>query len=504
MAVMAATRIVAPNGWGWLADHTGRDLFLIRLACLLTFLGFGLDLRAAGLLGAVRRGGAVGFLLECLPAHPGVAESGFAQGRCPGLQPDPAVGFGRVHPGRARRGRGARSAACDRLSAAGAGLSVRADGAVQSRHSGRRAGDTRACPGYLVAGRQAARGHRPVAHLFADSDGPRPLLQLLFRTSGEPRLRPLPHRPVLGLGGLVGDRPVPGPASDPGQDFTASHPAREHRFDGLALAADRALRRSAGNPGVRPDAACRQLRRVSRRLDRPGAPLFPGTQPQSRPGAVHQPELWCGRCAGKFRQRLRLGRFRRRDGLCRRCGRILHRPDHRLAAGGSAALVFGCCGSTSQSATGPGTMRNDGCGSGRFSVSMGSSQAGELAVRGRHWGRYRAGGDLARVEAVASALGFGVDGPQVVRDRRCGVGHCPEPAQLGMMAGMQGPKPHDRTRLNPAAAAGRSAPRRPSLPPSRRRRPSGAACRRRPAEWRRGCNRRPRTGSDGSPAECGH
>ncbi|CAI8750776.1 MULTISPECIES: MFS transporter [Methylococcus] len=42
MAVMAATRIVAPNGWGWLADHTGRDLFLIRLACLLTFLGFGL------------------------------------------------------------------------------------------------------------------------------------------------------------------------------------------------------------------------------------------------------------------------------------------------------------------------------------------------------------------------------------------------------------------------------------------------------------------------------
>lgn len=40
MAVMAATRIVAPNCWGWLADHTGRDLFLIRLACLLAFLGF--------------------------------------------------------------------------------------------------------------------------------------------------------------------------------------------------------------------------------------------------------------------------------------------------------------------------------------------------------------------------------------------------------------------------------------------------------------------------------
>ncbi|MDD2769942.1 MAG: MFS transporter [Methylococcus sp.] len=42
MAVMAGSRIVAPNCWGWLADHTGSDLRLIRLACLLAFAAFAL------------------------------------------------------------------------------------------------------------------------------------------------------------------------------------------------------------------------------------------------------------------------------------------------------------------------------------------------------------------------------------------------------------------------------------------------------------------------------
>lgn len=40
MALLAGTRIVAPNCWGWLADHTGRDLSLIRLACFFTLIGF--------------------------------------------------------------------------------------------------------------------------------------------------------------------------------------------------------------------------------------------------------------------------------------------------------------------------------------------------------------------------------------------------------------------------------------------------------------------------------
>ncbi|RFA30901.1 MFS transporter [Alkalilimnicola ehrlichii] len=42
MAILHATRIVAPNLWGWLADRSGRRMFIVRLAsavALLTFLG---------------------------------------------------------------------------------------------------------------------------------------------------------------------------------------------------------------------------------------------------------------------------------------------------------------------------------------------------------------------------------------------------------------------------------------------------------------------------------
>jgi PPP family 3-phenylpropionic acid transporter len=40
MAILQATKIVAPNVWGWLADRTGRTLRIIRLASLLTWLAF--------------------------------------------------------------------------------------------------------------------------------------------------------------------------------------------------------------------------------------------------------------------------------------------------------------------------------------------------------------------------------------------------------------------------------------------------------------------------------
>ncbi len=40
MAILQATKIVAPNVWGWLADRTGRTLMIIRLASLLTWLAF--------------------------------------------------------------------------------------------------------------------------------------------------------------------------------------------------------------------------------------------------------------------------------------------------------------------------------------------------------------------------------------------------------------------------------------------------------------------------------
>lgn len=41
MAILAATKIVSPNLWGWLADRTGRALRLIRWTAFLTLCAFG-------------------------------------------------------------------------------------------------------------------------------------------------------------------------------------------------------------------------------------------------------------------------------------------------------------------------------------------------------------------------------------------------------------------------------------------------------------------------------
>jgi PPP family 3-phenylpropionic acid transporter len=40
VAIMMATKVVAPNVWGWIADHTGQRMNLVRLACLLSILAF--------------------------------------------------------------------------------------------------------------------------------------------------------------------------------------------------------------------------------------------------------------------------------------------------------------------------------------------------------------------------------------------------------------------------------------------------------------------------------
>lgn len=38
LAVLMATKVVAPNVWGWIADHTGRRMAIVRLASLLSIL----------------------------------------------------------------------------------------------------------------------------------------------------------------------------------------------------------------------------------------------------------------------------------------------------------------------------------------------------------------------------------------------------------------------------------------------------------------------------------
>jgi PPP family 3-phenylpropionic acid transporter len=40
VAILMATKIVAPNVWGWIADHTGRRMLIVRIASLLAAVAF--------------------------------------------------------------------------------------------------------------------------------------------------------------------------------------------------------------------------------------------------------------------------------------------------------------------------------------------------------------------------------------------------------------------------------------------------------------------------------
>jgi len=40
IAIILATKIIAPNIWGWIADHTGRHIALVRLTSFLAALSF--------------------------------------------------------------------------------------------------------------------------------------------------------------------------------------------------------------------------------------------------------------------------------------------------------------------------------------------------------------------------------------------------------------------------------------------------------------------------------
>ena len=40
VAIIMATKIIAPNIWGWIADHSGNRMRIVRIACLLAMLSF--------------------------------------------------------------------------------------------------------------------------------------------------------------------------------------------------------------------------------------------------------------------------------------------------------------------------------------------------------------------------------------------------------------------------------------------------------------------------------
>lgn len=42
VAILPATKIIAPYIWGWLADHTRRSMFIIRIACIFALLSYSL------------------------------------------------------------------------------------------------------------------------------------------------------------------------------------------------------------------------------------------------------------------------------------------------------------------------------------------------------------------------------------------------------------------------------------------------------------------------------
>jgi PPP family 3-phenylpropionic acid transporter len=40
MAIVMATKIISPNVWGWIADHTGKSMLIVRIGCLLAAVCF--------------------------------------------------------------------------------------------------------------------------------------------------------------------------------------------------------------------------------------------------------------------------------------------------------------------------------------------------------------------------------------------------------------------------------------------------------------------------------
>src|SRR5690606_1811620 len=47
-AAIMATKVIAPNAWGWLADRSGRRLAVVRLGAALAWLSFGALLLGQG------------------------------------------------------------------------------------------------------------------------------------------------------------------------------------------------------------------------------------------------------------------------------------------------------------------------------------------------------------------------------------------------------------------------------------------------------------------------
>ena len=65
VAILPATKLIAPYIWGWLADHTRRSMFIIRVASILALASFAFCICSSGTLVVSYRHAAFQFFLEC-------------------------------------------------------------------------------------------------------------------------------------------------------------------------------------------------------------------------------------------------------------------------------------------------------------------------------------------------------------------------------------------------------------------------------------------------------
>ena len=212
MSLLQVMRIFAPNIWGHIADHTGKRVAIVQIGRAGLPGRFRRRVLGQFVLGAVRGDVPDQLLLERVAAAGGSHHAVASGQQHRPLWPHPAVGFGRLHPGGGRAGRGAGSCLDQAGALGGAGLAGRhrADLAGHSR-GGNRA--PRTCP-YPAARRAApARSAGAVWRGFVDGGGARAVLHLLHDPSGRDRLQQVVRRLAVGVGRGVRDRHFSGHAA---------------------------------------------------------------------------------------------------------------------------------------------------------------------------------------------------------------------------------------------------------------------------------------------------
>ena len=121
MAILMATKIVAPNLWGWLADHLGHRMRIVQLASLLALLSFLGMFAVSGFWGVALVMVFYSFFWNAsLPQFEAVTFN-YLGDRAERLCAYPGLGLHRLHPHRGGCGPGGGSHGAKRRGVGGAG-----------------------------------------------------------------------------------------------------------------------------------------------------------------------------------------------------------------------------------------------------------------------------------------------------------------------------------------------------------------------------------------------